>query len=80
MTLQANFVTYLPGVAQRKSVRLISGRPRYRHSPSGPIAHLEMLEIRCGLITIHYKYKKPYGGYGLPSPAIRIHIAGASPA
>lgn len=24
--------------------------------------------------------KKPYGGYGLPSPAIRIHIAGASPA
>ncbi len=39
MTLQANFATHLPDVAQRKSVRLISGRPRYRHSPSGPIAH-----------------------------------------
>ena len=29
---------------------------------------------------IRHQSKKPYEGYGLPSPAIRIHIASASPA
>jgi hypothetical protein len=38
------------------------------------------LRFRVGQYPYIVDTKKPYEGYGLPSPAIRIHIASASPA